>query len=1023
MKHIYTLLKGILAAVLLGVPSLASAQTLAELAGKWTLTASEVAFGDGSTDGLPASSYDVTITVDEATSTAYLAGFPGTDVTPTDGVFQGTYKSAGMYGYKLTVALPEDSKVTLADGAVVGYSADTDDSPWVVTQNSKTKAITIKQPNGDNLVFSYTKGTTSTTLSFSGVTLTQKTETTPTYTAAPADLAGTYAITTGAVTFAGDTDDITNEPATTYTGIIKVNAKGEATMTGLLGTPMTADYVSGNVIDSCYVGKYDATAQTITFSTPEGYFISVDGEYAYMLLAPFTVKVSKNADGKYVLSTSDAITYDYSGENYDEATCSFAGLTMVQQGENPTYSPAPADLAGTYAISTGDVTFAGDTDDIDTKPATSYTGIIKVNANGEATMTGLIGTPRFESMFDGAVDSCYVGLYDAKAQTITFNTAWGYFCADSEYNVYYLKSAFTVSVAKNDDGKYVLSTSAPIVYTFVGDNKGDATCSFAGLTMTQQAETPTYSPAPADLAGKYTITTGAATFDGDTEYITTVPATTYKGTIKVNANGEATMTGLIGTPMTQSEETMVATDSCYVGKYDAAASTITFSIPDGYFMTDSEYNAWLLKSPFTVSVSKGDDGKYVLSTSAAITYDFWGENEDEATCSFAGLTMTQQPAYNISKEDLIGKWELTFNTLDDESGEAVAADSTMTFTIYEKDGELKVSNVFGSTYEFALNYSDMGVAIPFTSDYIGDDMEMGTQIMICGAYDGLNTPAVSFDFGPDNTLELASMLFCMNENGQFLATSGTAKKVTDVDPEPEPDPEPQALGEAITDLTKLSNDKVYAIYNPVVLGSDTYTSKGAYVVYNPSAVNPTYLWAANGEKGQFNSTAVNFSLTDENHAWMAIQHDGNFYLYNLGTKMFLSTYGWSDAGGASGPCKFSATPTPLTVVTRSDGYLAFTSHESDDHSFLCAAPQFTSYPMSVWTSDDSGSAWALKENANIAPDADAMGLITAIATAKAEAKAAHTGVYTLSGVKMSDTDLTKLPKGVYIVNGKKQIVK
>ena len=867
MKHIYTLLKGILAAVLLGVPSLASAQTLAELAGKWTLTASEVAFGDGSTDGLPASSYDVTITVDEATSTAYLAGFPGTDVTPTDGVFQGTYKSAGMFGYNLTVALPEDSKVTLADGAVVGYSADTDDSPWVVTQNSKTKAITIKQPSGDNLVFSYTKGTTSTTLSFSGVTLTQKTETTPTYTA------------------------------------------------------------------------------------------------------------------------------------------------------------APADLAGTYAISTGDVTFAGDTDDIDTKPATSYTGIIKVNANGEATMTGLIGTPRFESMFDGAVDSCYVGLYDAKAQTITFNTAWGYFCADSEYNVYYLKSAFTVSVAKKDDGKYVLSTSAPIVYTFVGDNKGDATCSFAGLTMTQQAETPTYSPAPADLAGKYTITTGAATFDGDTEYITTVPATTYKGTIKVNANGEATMTGLIGTPMTQSEETMVATDSCYVGKYDAAASTITFSIPDGYFMTDSEYNAWLLKSPFTVSVSKGDDGKYVLTTSDAITYDFWGENEDEATCSFAGLTMTQQPAYNISKEDLIGKWELTFNTLDDESGEAVAADSTMTFTIYEKDGELKVSNVFGSTYEFALNYSDMGVAIPFTSDYIGDDMEMGTQIMICGAYDGLSTPAVSFDFGPDNTLELASMLFCMNENGQFLATSGTAKKVTDVDPEPEPDPEPQALGEAITDLTKLSNDKVYAIYNPVVLGSDTYTSKGAYVVYNPSAVNPTYLWAANGEKGQFNSTAVNFSLTDENHAWMAIQHDGNFYLYNLGTKMFLSTYGWSDAGGASGPCKFSATPTPLTVVTRSDGYLAFTSHESDDHSFLCAAPQFTSYPMSVWTSDDSGSAWALKENANIAPDADAMGLITAIATAKAEAKAAHTGVYTLSGVKMSDTDLTKLPKGVYIVNGKKQIVK
>ncbi len=869
MKHIYTLLKGMLAALLLGVPSLASAQTLAELAGKWTLTADEVAFGNGSEDGLPASSYDVTITVDEATSTAYLAGFPGTDVTPSDGVFQGTYQLTGISGYVLTVALPVDSKVTLADGAVVGYSADSYGVPWHVTQDWKTKAITIKQPSsGTDLVFSYTKGTTSTTLVFSGVKLTQKTETTPTYSAAPADLAGTYAITTGAATFDGDTEDITNVPATSYTGTIKVNANGEATMTGLIGTPMLPDYVSGTIVDSCYVGKYDAAAQTITFSVPADYFITDDEENGYMLLAPFTVKVSKNDDGCYVLSTSDAITYEYQGENWDYATCSFAGVTM-----------------------------------------------------------------------------------------------------------------------------------------------------------TQQKETPSYSPAPADLAGKYVITTGAATFAGDTEDITTVPETTYKATVKVNANGEATMTGLIGTPMSQDELTGETSDSCYVGVYDAAASTITFSIPSGYFMTDIEYNAWMLKSPFTVSVAKGDDGKYVLTTADAVTYDFWGENEDEATCSFAGLTMTQQPSYTISKEDLLGDWELTFNTIDDDLGEIVPADSTMTFTILEKDGALKVTNVFGSTYEYALNYSSMGVDIPFTTDYIGDDMEMGTQIMICGAYDGLSTPAVSFDFGADNTLELASMLFCMNENGQFLATSGTAKKATKVDPEPEPDPEPQALGEAITDITKLSNDKVYAIYNPVVLGSDTYTSKGAYVVYNPSAANPTYLWSANGEKGQFNSVSVNFSLTDENHAWMAIQHDGNFYLYNLGTKMFLSTYGWSDAGGTSGPSKFTATPTPLTVVTRTDGNLAFTSHADDDHSFLCAAPQFTTYPMAVWTSDDNGSAWVLKENPNLAADPNAMALVTAISSAKAESKAAQTGIYTISGVKMNTTDLTKLPKGVYIVNGKKQIVK
>lgn len=45
--------------------------------------------------------------------------------------------------------------------------------------------------------------------------------------------------------------------------------------------------------------------------------------------------------------------------------------------------------------------------------------------------------------------------------------------------------------------------------------------------------------------------------------------------------------------------------------------------------------------------------------------------------------------------------------------------------------------------------------------------------------------------------------------------------------------------------------------------------------------------------------------------------------------------------------------------------------------------------------------------------------ISQVATTEAKA----TGIYTLTGVRVNATDVKSLPKGIYIVNGKKQIVK
>ena len=45
--------------------------------------------------------------------------------------------------------------------------------------------------------------------------------------------------------------------------------------------------------------------------------------------------------------------------------------------------------------------------------------------------------------------------------------------------------------------------------------------------------------------------------------------------------------------------------------------------------------------------------------------------------------------------------------------------------------------------------------------------------------------------------------------------------------------------------------------------------------------------------------------------------------------------------------------------------------------------------------------------------------ISQVATTETKAK----GIYTLTGVRVNTTDVKSLPKGIYIVNGKKQIVK
>lgn len=216
------------------------------------------------------------------------------------------------------------------------------------------------------------------------------------------------------------------------------------------------------------------------------------------------------------------------------------------------------------------------------------------------------------------------------------------------------------------------------------------------------------------------------------------------------------------------------------------------------------------------------------------------------------------------------------------------------------------------------------------------------------------------------------------------------------------------LGEPISDLTQLSNEKAYLLYNPIDI---------VYAVYNPD--HAPKIWAAN-QKGStsFSASVPAIDVTDPGSSWMAIQKDGNFYLYNLGAQMYLTT---PDYQGTAVPAVFSVNPTELTVENRSsDGYFAFTSVPDNYLSYFCSASQFSDRFMTNWSSDDHGCAWVLIENPNVEADLE---VINTIITGIDHATMVKEGIiYSLSGTRMNG-NAALLPKGVYIINGRKVVNK
>lgn len=442
--------------------------------------------------------------------------------------------------------------------------------------------------------------------------------------------------------------------------------------------------------------------------------------------------------------------------------------------------------------------------------------------------------------------------------------------------------------------------------------------------------TPTVSDDPSELAGKYEATFGSYTcesIDGsDYLYEPENVSLTYNVKITVNEKGEACMTGLVGTPATgyhdlETDE-WVKKDSCYVGVYDATAKTITFTFPEGYDITDDYYEPWAMNKPFTLNVSKGTDGYYTLSTDDVVTYVFGGE---VTYVHFNGLTMKQQPKYNIAREDMPGKWKLTYTT-NDENGDEVEGGTT-TFTIYEdEEGNLKATDIFGSTQELNVTYTEWdGISIDYFRDY-------NTGEYISG--DTYSFTNISFAFGPDETMALETKIFAVNDvtgyDGAIALAGSTATKLPKIE---------QLVEEGAN----------YLLYN------STYTS---YAIFDPSRSTEN-VWTSGTIGDDSHPLEANVSEVDTlcaGHLWqLQIGENGEYYLYNIDAQKYLNT-GY--------PCTFSSEKVALEVVELADDQFAFkTASDEDNTHFACVDPRgYVRYtenacPMAAWTSDDAGSAW------------------------------------------------------------------
>ncbi len=246
-------------------------------------------------------------------------------------------------------------------------------------------------------------------------------------------------------------------------------------------------------------------------------------------------------------------------------------------------------------------------------------------------------------------------------------------------------------------------------------------------------------------------------------------------------------------------------------------------------------------------------------------------------------------------------------------------------------------------------------------------------------------PAIAWSSSDPEVATVQGGLVVAKKVGTVTITA-TAKDGSDVKASITLEVTPKVMGPGVevTDLSELSNDKVY-----------TVRSARAFLLYSDSASVTNSLCTSNGKK----VGAVEYSLTDPKLQFRIEKQGDNYYLYSVGAQKYVSGNGSYEATAATVlKIENVGGAYPWKLVIGSNGMNSQEKNQAD-----------TGIIINSWTTADAGNCYQFVEAIIPGPDTN-IGSVVALPADEA--------IYDLQGRRVSNPT-----KGVYIQGGKKIVLR
>ncbi|MBR6456443.1 MAG: hypothetical protein IKS72_05870, partial [Prevotella sp.] len=333
---------------------------------------------------------------------------------------------------------------------------------------------------------------------------------------------------------------------------------------------------------------------------------------------------------------------------------------------------------------------------------------------------------------------------------------------------------------------------------------------------------------------------------------------------------------------------------------------------------------------------------------------------------------------------------------------------------------------------FWTNGKDMGSTFIATKPRTGADILADAQQL----YDELTAGANSAQIGYPNAEALAAFKAAIDEAAETYNSSNDANTLK------------EDLATAIEEVKSPYNVN----YTPRTDVYYTIANTRGAIVYDPEKFENVdgdgkeFLWFWDNDGKQ--NTPVDLAEFDKenpNNQWGIYEKDGNYYLYNVGTRLFANVTINAAEGKTifsnddfTGCWVFSRAPAAMTFDAGDETWVAAPNvriygsasvtdewgNENEDIYYMSISPSYTGPVINYYAEGDGGvpmnfTVAATEQNPEVTAAIEALFDPNGIETIDNGSKNIDNGaVYNLQGQRVK-----KAQKGVYIQNGKKVVLK